>query len=222
MSTAHLFGSPDHPSSRSGAFFLLPLFALISFCSFFSCIAIVTLAPRPASGQDWGTGYEDDWSVPPAAASPSKDAASTGWSVRAGIGFTVDPGTLHLNFEIPYALDPWVSIGPMIQVGLDEHDTIVAPTANITVTVPDLPGESFDRWRPFGMVGIGFAVIEDDNRRGDNSSAGLLLNVGFGLEYQVSDHLFFGSQMMFNFLPVETLDEKFFYSWQVGGLRLAF
>jgi hypothetical protein len=149
-------------------------------------------------------------------------APNTGWSARVGIGFTADPDTALMNFEIPYAFDRWVSVGPMIQVGLTNDEMIVAPTGNITVTIPELPGNGFDRLHPYGTVGMGFAVIEDDDRRGDNSSTGFLINFGFGIEYQLSDHFFLGSHMMFNFLPEETLDEKFFYSWQMAGIRYAF
>ena len=145
-----------------------------------------------------------------------------GWSIRTGLGITVDPGTLLLNFEVPYAFDRWVSAGPAIQIGIDKHDTIVAPTFNVTVRVPDLPGETFDRLHPYALVGMGFAVIEDDDRRNDNVAAGFLIDFGIGLEFQVSEHLYLGSQMMFNFLPEETLDEDFFYSWQIGGIRIAF
>ena len=110
----------------------------------------------------------------------------------------------------------------MFQIGLDDNNTIVAPTLNVAVTIPDLPGDDFDAFHPYGFVGIGFAYIEDDNRRNDNSSAGFLINFGVGIEYQVSQSFFLGSQMMFNFLPEKTLDEKFFYAWQVGGARIAF
>ena len=34
--------------------------------------------------------------------------------------------------------------------------------------------------------------------------------------------VFFGSQMMFNFLPEETEDETFIFAWQLGGIRFAF
>jgi Outer membrane protein beta-barrel domain len=177
----------------------------------------------PGMAQDWGS-EEDDWSVPAESTSARSggDAVAPGWSVRAGVGFTAGPGTTLLNLEAPYVFDRWVSAGPMFQIGLDKHDTIVAPTANVTVTIPDLPGDDFDRLHPYALIGMGFAVIEDDNRQNDNSSAGFLINFGFGLEYRVSNHFFLGSQMIFNFLPEETLDQNFFYSWQVGGVRVAF
>ena len=177
------------------------------------------LATQSAFAQDWGADPSDDPSAP---AYYGGSAAHTGWSARAGLGFTIDPDTVLLNFELPYSFDRWVSAGPMLQVGIDGDQTIIAPTANVSVTIPDLPGRSFDRLHPYALIGIGFAVIEDDNRANDNVSAGFLINFGFGLEYQISDRFFLGSQMMFNFLPEETLDEKFFYSWQVGGMRIAF
>lgn len=197
-----------------------------------SLIAALLVVP-PAIGQDWGR-EDDDWGPPATDRRDDRDwdryptnggglvERVPGWSFRGGIGFTADPGTLLLNFELPYAFDRWVSAGPMLQVGIDDHDLIVAPTANVIVRVPDLPGEALDRVHPYALVGIGFAVIEDDNRRGDNSSAGFLIDFGVGLEVQLSEHLYLGSQMMFNFLPEETLDEDFFYSWQVGGVRIAF
>ena len=191
------------------------------------CLAISLVAlPGSALAQDWGDESDesdDSWSEPANSSSARGGGGlPTGWSLRAGIGFTHDPTAFLLNFEAPYAFDQWVSAGPMFQIGFDDHDTIVAPTVNVTVTIPDLPGENFDRFHPYGFTGMGFAYIEDDNRRNDNSSAGFLINFGFGLEYQVSDNFFLGSQMMFNFLPEEVLDEHFFYSWQIGGARISF
>jgi len=192
---------------------------LFSVCAAMSSFVL----PGSALAQDWGEQSDDGWSEP--ADSMSAQGGSglpLGWSLRAGIGFTADPDAFLLNFELPYAFDQWVSAGPMFQIGLDDHNTIVAPTVNVTVTVPDLPGQDYDRVHPYGFVGMGFAYLEDDNRRNDNSSTGFLINFGFGFEYQVSDNFFLGSQMMFNFLPEETLEEHFFYSWQVGGARIAF
>jgi hypothetical protein len=177
------------------------------------------LAAQSAFAQDWGAEPSDDPSAP---AYYGGSAAHTGWSARAGLGFTIDPDTVLLNFEVPYSFDRWVSAGPMLQLGLSKDETIVAPTANAILTIPDLPGEGFDRIHPYALIGMGFAVLEDKDRNKNKVAAGFLINFGFGLEYQVSESLYVGSQMMFNFLPKETLDERFFYSWQVGGMRVVF
>jgi len=172
--------------------------------------------PGVSFAQEWEGQPDDAWSQP--AASTRDDGLLAGWSLRAGVGFIDDPTAVLLNIEVPYAFDRWVSAGPMIQVGLDDNNTIVAPTANVTVTIPD----AFGNIEPFAFVGIGFAYIEDDNKRNDNSSAGFLVDFGFGLELEVNQHLYLGSQMMFNFLPEETLGQEFFYSWQILGVRVAF
>ncbi len=191
------------------------------------CMTILSIAlPGQSLAQDWGSESEDDWSQPASSTSaqggPGARDLPLGWSARIGIGFIDDPNAFLLNLEAPYVFDQWVSAGPMFQIGLDNNNTIVAPTMNVTVTIPHLPGEKLDRIHPFGFVGMGFAYIEDDNRRNDNSSAGFLINFGFGVEYQISDNVLLGSQMMFNFLPEEVLDERFFYAWQIGGVRISF
>lgn len=175
----------------------------------------------PVRAQDWGSEAEDPW----ATSTPDRSdpvATLSGWSFRAGLGFTAEPESLLLEFEAPYAFDQWVSVGPMLQVGIDDKDTIVAPSANITVTIPYLPGTSYKRIHPFFYVGLGFAVIEDDDRPNDNTAVGFLIPAGVGIEYQVSDRFAIGSQMTFNFLPEDTLEQEFWYSWQVGGIRISF
>lgn len=190
--------------------------------SFILCTTLVSVAlPSALIAQDWEGDYEGS-STSTSSGRLGDRANATGWSLRVGLGFIGDPTAFLLNFEVPYAFDRWVSAGPMVQVGLDDNNTVVAPSLNVTVRVPDLPGSDYDRIHPFGFVGIGFAYIEDDNRNGDNSSFGFLVNFGLGLEYQVSENLALGSQMMFNFLPEETLEQHFFYSWQVLGARIAF
>lgn len=191
------------------------------------CTTILSIAlPDHSVAQDWGSESEDDWSQPAsstrAQGGPGGRDLPLGWSARLGIGFIDDPNAFLLNLEAPYVFDQWVSAGPMFQIGLDDDNTIVAPSMNVTVTIPHLPGETLNRVHPFGFVGMGFAYIEDDNRRNDNSSAGFLINFGFGVEYQISDNVLLGSQMMFNFLPEEVLEEHFFYAWQVGGVRISF
>lgn len=145
-----------------------------------------------------------------------------GWSARAGIGFTGNPSTFLLNFEAPYAFNPWVALGPMIQVGLDDDYTITAPTLNATVKFPDFLGPAFDRVVPYALGGLGLAVIENEDAPNDKRSVGFLIDFGLGVEYQLSDRLFVGTQMMFDIMPKQTQGQKFIYAWQIGGLRYAF
>jgi hypothetical protein len=211
-------GDHDRPHRRAKFRFVV----LSGFCA----VLLSNALPSPSVAQDWGAESDDDWSQPTNSTSTQAGSGgsgpSTGWSLRAGIGFIDDPNAFLLNIELPYAFDRWVSVGPMFQIGLDDNNTIVAPSLNVTVTIPDLPRGDFDRFHPYGFVGMGFAYLKDDNRPKNDSSAGFLINFGFGLEYQVSNRFFVGSQMMFNFLPEEVLDEDFFYSWQIAGARFTF
>jgi len=170
------------------------------------------------ASQDWGES-DDYWSSNSPRSSNSRASEIYGrptphWSIYAGIGFTADPEAFLINFEVPYRFDRYVSAGPMMQVAVWEDQTIVAPTANVTLTIPDLPGDRFDRLRPNLFAGIGFAAFDN--------SVGFLINTGFGVDYQVSEHLSIGTRMIFNFMPSETGDEDFWYSWEIGGLRFAF
>jgi hypothetical protein len=184
------------------------------FVQCLACLFVALLCSAgSATAQGWGDESEDY---------SSGKAATTPWSFRAGMGFSHDPDDFLLNFELPYAFDRFISAGPMIQVGLEEDRFFVAPTANLTVTIPDMPGSVFDRVHPNFFFGIGFAVITNDDRAGDHHSAGFLVNTGFGLDYDLSSRVAIGSRMLFNFLPEETLEERFFYSWEVLGVKLSF
>lgn len=196
-----------------------------------SLVAVVLCNAPLANAQDWGDDEDEDWSAseptpaqsqrssPPS--SSSRNAAA-GWSLRAGLGFTADPETFLLNFEAPYAFNEWVSAGPMMQIGLEDHHSIVAPTANLTLRVPDLPGSAFDDVHPYAFAGMGFAYIEKDRGQNDGDGAGFLIDTGIGVEYQLSEKVFIGTQMMFNFLPKETKNEGFIFAWQIVGIRFAF
>jgi len=188
-----------------------------SFRSRFAVVGLLGLCAALLSIALPGASLAQNWE-----GEPSGNGPSSNWSLRTGIGFTADPTTFLLNFEAPYAFDRWVSVGPKFQVGLDKDNTVLAPTVNVNLTIPDLPGESFDRLHPYLFTGIGFAYLENDNRRHDDSDAGFLINFGFGLEYQVRENVFLGSEMIFNFLPKKTVGEHFFYAWQIGGVRFAF
>ena len=79
------------------------------------CAALLAIAlPGPSAAQDWSADSDDDWSQSTNSRSPQAGSGgsgpSTGWSLRAGIGFIDDPSAFLLNFEAPYAFDQCVSI----------------------------------------------------------------------------------------------------------------
>lgn len=192
-------------------------------------LAMLVVAGAPANAQDWGDDSNDDWAAPQPAESPAPSPSSTnrpappGWSIQTGFGFTADPDTFLINLDAPYAFNDWIAFGPAMQIGFTDNRTLVSPTGNLRVTIPDLPGRAFDRVHPYGIAGMGFAVIENDNGRRDGDAAvGFLIDFGAGVEYQVSEKVFLGSQMIFNLLPAEVKREEFYFAWQVAGIRFDF
>lgn len=192
-------------------------------CARLSWIAILSvggvLATEIASAQVESSSTTGDDSPGYRISDPGGPAE--GWSARLGAGFTAGPDTFLLNFEAPYAFNEWIAVGPMLQLGLDDDHTIAAPTLNVTLKYPELPGV-FDRVIPYAFGGLGLAVIKDDRARNDDTSVGFLIDVGMGAEYQLSDRVFVGTQMMLDFLPKQTQGQKFIFAWQIGGLRYAF
>ena len=87
-------------------------------------LLLASSSASPVRAQDWGSDPQDDWSTP---AQYEPVSTLTGWSLRAGVGFTAGPDMFLMNFEAPYAFDRWISAGPMLQVGLKSDESIVAP-----------------------------------------------------------------------------------------------
>jgi len=209
--------------SRAARALALPLILALA--------ALVDLvAASPGRAQDWGDDASDDWSTPQPTETPAQSTSASGatrgggagFSMRGGFGFTASPDTFLMNFELPYAFNEYVALGPMMQVGLEKDHTIVAPTLNGTLKIPNLSG-SLDRFIPYAFAGLGFAYIDkDQGRNSDGDGAGFMIDAGVGLEYQVSEKVFLGTQMMFNFLPQKVQKQKFFFAWQLAGIRFAF
>ncbi len=186
-----------------------------------ACLAAL-VSSGVAAAQDWGD--DDDWSDSGSGATYVDASPATEWYLRAGLGFTLDPDEFLLNFELAHRFDQYVSLGPMFQVGLADNRSILAPTLNLTLTVPDMPGDAFDRFHPFLFAGVGLAVLENEDRGGrpDTRQTGFLVNTGFGVDYELDEQFSIGSRMIFNFLPGRTLNEDWFYSWEILGFKMAF
>jgi hypothetical protein len=166
-----------------------------------------------------------------AAPAAKEPAASPGvpnpLSVRGAIGFTLDPDTFLMAFQGDYFLDDQLSLGPLLQLGVDDDTTILAPTLNVQyafdLTELEEDGdEILERLKPFVQGGVGLGYIHKDRRRGDDDDVGFLLNLGFGLEYYLTDQLALGNNLLFNILPDKTNGENFFLSWQFVTLRYRF
>ena len=126
-----------------------------------------------------------------------------------------------MGIEGSYHVHPNFSVGPLLQAGVSGKRTLIAPTLNVH-GIMDLPPHAFSRLKPYLQGGIGMAYLEENNRPGDNDDEGFLFNLGGGADYYISDRFAIGTDLLFNILPDKTLDENFFFSWQVATASFHF
>ncbi len=80
-----------------------------------------------------------------------------------------------------------------------------------------------ERFHPFVQVGLGLAWVEKERRgRHDHDEVGFLMNTGFGCDYMLTERFGLGTSLLFNVLPAETADERFFFSWQLVTATIRF
>lgn len=160
--------------------------------------------------------------------SASRDASRDGpgpFSVRTGLGFSVDPDSFVLGFEGDYAFSRHVSAGVLLELGLDDDLIFVSPVAygRYRFDLADFTDEeSVHALFPYLQGGLGLTHWDDDDRLGDDDDTEFLLNVGFGVEYEVAEDVSVVSQMLFNIIPDKIFGERFYYSWEVLSVRYRF
>ena len=81
---------------------------------------------------------------------------------------------------------------------------------------------------PYLHLGVGFTWWDADVYKGVNDDdTQFLLSPGFGLEFRINQSISVGTQMLFNVIPTgihddTPIDDQFYYSWEVVGLRVRF
>lgn len=131
-----------------------------------------------------------------------------------GLGFTDGPDTFLLGGEADFYMSDRLAIGPMLQWGIDDNNSIFAPSFHVKYLFPlDHPGSP--EFVPFVQGGAGLAYLRKDNRPGDDDGFGFLLQVGGGVELRLSPHVTLASTALLDLLPAEVLDEHVYFSWQV-------
>ncbi len=142
-----------------------------------------------------------------------------------GLGITRDPSADLLAAAADFHLAELWTWGPAVEVGVDDDFTLVAPMVQFKRYFPiDTTKEFASRLLPFPQAGAGVAFLDVDPD-GPNPGAddeGLLLSVGGGVRYMFNDKLGLGTQVQFNYLPGEVLDERTYASWQIAQLVLTF
>ena len=148
------------------------------------------------------------------------NATERGWSFEAGLGFTSGPDTFLMQLEAPYHFSSNVTIGPQLQIGVSDATTLVAMSANtrLSFDMTNVTNENLRKLEPFVNGGIGLAFVD----RTVVDEVGFLMHFGFGVAYKFSTQVAAQSAMQFNIIPGGAAGEKFFYTWQIAGIRYRF
>ena len=168
---------------------------------------------------------------PGVASTPPSEISDSGaltppsaFAFRGGLGFTADPDTFLTALEFDFVATPNISLGPLIQIGVSDKHTLIAPTLNARYQflISDAD-KDVARLKPFVNAGLGLVYMEKERKhRTDADEVDFLLNTGFGLEYDLHESVSVGTHFLFNIVPWEVVDERFFFSWQVLTLTLRF
>jgi opacity protein-like surface antigen len=184
-------------------------------------LAGLVLLAAPATGQ----GYPDTTTSDYGGGQDSQRGSDGPFSLRTGLGFSIDPDTFLMGFEGDYRIiTEGFSVGTQVQLGLDDDLTLVSPVfyGRYTVDLGEF-NRSLDRVAPYLQGGLGFTWWEIDRRfGGDDDDTEFLLNFGFGVEYRLTEHVSAGTHMLFNLIPDKIYGERFYYSWEVATLRYRF
>lgn len=150
-------------------------------------------------------------------------SALSPYSVRAGLGFAADPSAFLLTAELDYHIHDMFTVGPLLQYGVADDRTWLMPSINLQYIIDLTPiSETLGKFKPFLQAGTGFAYIHKERGRDNLDDVGFLINLGFGGDYYLNERFAVGSNMLFNIMPDDVIDENFIFSWQVLTARFHF
>ena len=142
-------------------------------------------------------------------------------SLAASLGFLADdPGGVNLGFEAPIEFTKNFSVGPWVALSLADDFLLLSATANARYHFDVFEGAKLEKLRPFLQGGMGLSWLDDDRRNINDTD--FLLNMGMGAEYEMSEHMFLGSNIMFNTVPTRDAGDAFYWTWQFLSARYRF
>jgi len=128
-------------------------------------------------------------------------------SFGLGIGFTVDPETFLMGgrFDVPLAYG--FSLGPFVQIGVSDDNTLVGISGNVKYTIP-VPEEP----KVLPSLEAGAGVLISDQH--DDTETSFLIVLGGGLDYMITRNIGLGGHVYAN--PAPGPGEDFFVSFLFG------
>lgn len=180
-------------------------------------------ALAPDSGRGFGSVRALEDALRPA---DEDDDCSAGHAyVSLGSGATLHPFGVLLACEPGYCITDQLSIGLLTQLGLEDHQLILAPALELRGSVHwSFSGDRrWSRWcRASAIGGVGGAYAEE-TRTGFASrhETGFLANIGLGFELHLFEKASLLAEGLYNAVPTGLLDDRYFASCLVT-LRVYF
>lgn len=150
-----------------------------------------------------------------------------GLSLGGGIGFAEEE--FMLSFEAPYQIDRHFSLGPLLQLAVEENAVLVMGSANgrfgwrlsELMTDPEPVARRLGFFLQ-GGAGISHLSVDRGPNFGDADDTAFLINIGAGGEFDINDRVVLTSHMLVNFHVGELFGDGASFSWQVIGARYRF
>jgi hypothetical protein len=110
-----------------------------------------------------------------------------------------------------FFLTQHISLGPLAQVCIDDDFNQLAASiqAKYTFSVPEI-----EKLRPSAEIGLGLVIAERSHPR-HNVGGSLLLPLGGGVAYMITDSIAIETRVYFNFDDV--FNDDFFFTWFLGA-----
>jgi len=161
--------------------------------------------------------------VPLAATAQQAQKPDHPLSVGTGIGFVASETAFLFQLDANYKLTDSFSVGPFFQVAPYDLSTLISLAIDGRYHVNFLHSQKdqiLNKVTPYVGLGAGFTHLSIDNSSFGESA--FLISILMGLEYDITEHIAFTSDMRFNIAAGDLFGDSFYYSWQILGARYRF
>lgn len=142
------------------------------------------------------------------------------WQIGGSIGATIDPDLFLLTFEPSFYITHNFSIGPLLQIAVDDDLVMFVPTGQARFVFDIDHPSPLKRLKPFLQGGVGGVIGHASEPRSD-TDIGFLANVGAGIDFYLNNRLALTNNLMVNIIST-AINGHVFVSWQLLGIRYLF
>jgi hypothetical protein len=133
-----------------------------------------------------------------------------------GVFGTPDDTAFGLVGHGDYFFSQNFSIGPMLQLGWTSDYFQIGPSVQFKYTY-----DIDTRWKANAQAGLGFMFADLDARK-DKDDTGILIPLGAGIDYRLTNNLALGATLLFNFTDLDKVRNENFNISLLGGVKFRF